>query len=129
LITAFGHADLALVRRCLLQIIGVVGAGQMGSGIAQVCAAKGLEVLITDRSQELLDRSVNSIRKSLQRLTNKGTLEKTTADEALSRIRAESSLDVSASHSSCSLADKLHSIQAMPHAVISCRDYAMQILS
>eukprot|EP00775_Hariotina_reticulata_P014291 gene14291-18_t len=77
----------------LPQIIGVVGAGQMGSGIAQVCAAKGLEVLITDRSQELLDRSVNSIRKSLQRLTHKGTLEKATADEAVSRIRTETSLD------------------------------------
>lgn len=34
-----------------MQVIGIVGAGQMGSGIAQVCASKGLEVLLMDRSQ------------------------------------------------------------------------------
>jgi hypothetical protein len=33
------------------QVIGVIGAGQMGAGIAQVCATKGLQVIISDRSQ------------------------------------------------------------------------------
>jgi 3-hydroxybutyryl-CoA dehydrogenase len=32
------------------QVVGIIGAGQMGSGIAQVCAAKGLDVIISDRS-------------------------------------------------------------------------------
>ena len=32
------------------QVVGVIGAGQMGAGIAQVCAAKGLDVIISDRS-------------------------------------------------------------------------------
>lgn len=77
----------------LPQVIGVVGAGQMGSGIAQICATKGLDVLINDRSADLLDRSMQSIRKSLQRLTQKGSLSKETADEALGRIRTETSLE------------------------------------
>jgi 3-hydroxyacyl-CoA dehydrogenase len=34
----------------LPQVVGVVGAGQMGSGIAQICAMKGLDVIISDRS-------------------------------------------------------------------------------
>lgn len=79
----------------LPSVIGVVGAGQMGSGIAQVCATKGLDVLINDRSQDLLDRSIQSIRKSLQRLTQKGSMDKTTAEEALGRIKTETNLDVS----------------------------------
>lgn len=83
----------------LPQVIGVVGAGQMGSGIAQICATKGLDVLINDRSADLLDRSIQSIRKSLQRLTQKGSLSKATADEALGRIRTETSLEVSWQHS------------------------------
>jgi 3-hydroxybutyryl-CoA dehydrogenase len=71
----------------------------MGSGIAQICATKGLDVLINDRSSDLLDRSMQSIRKSLQRLTQKGTISKVTADEALGRIRTETSLEVSWQHS------------------------------
>eukprot|EP00882_Tetradesmus_deserticola_P001208 GHRQ01001306.1.p1 GENE.GHRQ01001306.1~~GHRQ01001306.1.p1 ORF type:complete len:300 (+),score=105.45 GHRQ01001306.1:336-1235(+) len=77
----------------LPQVIGVIGAGQMGSGIAQICATKGLDVLINDRSQDLLDKSMQSIRKSLQRLMQKGSLSKSTADEALGRIRTETSLE------------------------------------
>lgn len=74
----------------------------MGSGIAQVCASKGLEVLINDRSQELLDKSVQSIRKSLQRLTQKGQLSKQNADDALSKIRTDTSIDVSPCRSTAS---------------------------
>lgn len=87
----------------LPQVIGVVGAGQMGSGIAQVCASKGLDVLINDRSQELLERSMQSIRKSMQRLVQKGQLSKQNADEALGRVRTETSVDVSECSCYCCL--------------------------
>jgi 3-hydroxybutyryl-CoA dehydrogenase len=79
----------------LPQVIGIVGAGQMGSGIAQVCAAKGLEVIITDRAHDLLERSVVSIRKQLNRLVQKGQLPADAAKESMERIRTESKLDVS----------------------------------
>jgi len=77
----------------LPQVIGIIGAGQMGSGIAQVCASKGLEVIITDRAQDLLDRSVVSIRKQLNRLVQKGHLPADAAKESMERIRTEAKLD------------------------------------
>ncbi len=78
----------------LPSIVGVVGAGQMGSGIAQICATRGLEVILSDRNSEFLERGVASIRKSVQRLVNKGQLPQDAAADALAKIRAETSLQV-----------------------------------
>jgi len=65
--------------------VGVVGAGQMGSGIAQVMAQAGLTVLLHDLKPELLERGLASIQRSLLRLAEKGKLSE--APEAIvSRI-------------------------------------------
>jgi 3-hydroxybutyryl-CoA dehydrogenase len=64
----------------------VVGAGQMGSGIAQVAAVAGYDVTLVDVSQAQLDRARAGIERSLKRLVEKGTVEAALADGALSRI-------------------------------------------
>ena len=64
----------------------VVGAGQMGSGIAQVAAVAGYDVTLVDVSQAQLDRARAGIERSLKRLVEKGTVEADVADGALSRI-------------------------------------------
>ncbi|MBM4351495.1 MAG: 3-hydroxybutyryl-CoA dehydrogenase, partial [Deltaproteobacteria bacterium] len=50
----------------------IVGAGLMGSGIAQVCAQAGLNVLITDVSREILDRGLKNIAWSAGKFIEKG---------------------------------------------------------
>ena len=54
--------------------IGIVGAGQMGGGIAQVCAQSKYSVRLADISEDALENSVSSIRKRLQRLIEKNEL-------------------------------------------------------
>src|SRR5512143_1257363 len=60
--------------------IGVLGAGSMGSGIAQVAAAAGHPVVLADVNEAALDRAVGAIRKALDREVDRG---RRTADEAL----------------------------------------------
>ena len=67
-------------------IFGVIGAGQMGAGIAQVAAQAGFEVFVRDMGTEFLARGENTIEKSLARLHEKGRLDGTPA-EVLGRIR------------------------------------------
>ncbi len=55
-----------------IQKVMVIGAGQMGSGIAQVCAQAGFEVKLNDINQEFLDRGVSVITKNLTRDVEKG---------------------------------------------------------
>ena len=69
-----------------IQRIGVVGAGQMGNGIAHVCAVAGYEVLLTDISQDALDKAVATVDKNLGRQVSKGSLSEADKDEALRRI-------------------------------------------
>ncbi len=66
--------------------IGVVGAGQMGHGIAHVSALAGSEVRILDISQDALDQGVVEIENSLQKQVERGTISDTAKDEALKRI-------------------------------------------
>ena len=54
------------------KIIGVIGAGTMGSGIAQVAAQCGHSVYLMDASVEQLDRAKNGVSKSLEKLVEKG---------------------------------------------------------
>ena len=72
--------------------IGVVGAGTMGNGIAQACAAAGLDVVMTDVAQAALDRAVSTLSGSFDRLIKK---EKMTAEQkaaALARIKTATDL-------------------------------------
>lgn len=64
----------------------VYGAGTMGSGIAQVCAAAGFDVTMTDIKQEFVDKGVSTIRKSLERLVSKEKITRENADEIAGRI-------------------------------------------
>lgn len=67
-------------------VIGVVGAGQMGSGIAQVCAQHDYRVLLYDISEAALQRGMHAIGASLERLINKGALAEQQKDATLARI-------------------------------------------
>ena len=55
--------------------VGVIGAGQMGNGIAQVFAMKGVHVVMLDVNQEALGKGIGTIQKSLSKLVEKGKLE------------------------------------------------------
>ena len=57
-----------------IQQVGVIGAGTMGNGIAQVCAAAGLSVTLVDISAEALDRAMSTMAGSLDRLVRKDQL-------------------------------------------------------
>lgn len=63
--------------------------------VPQVCAAKGLDVLLMDRNKDLLERGIVGIKKSLKRLNEKGQVTKEAAEEAIGRIRTETTMDVS----------------------------------
>ncbi len=65
----------------------VIGAGTMGSGIAQVFAAAGRQVYLGDQDEASLKRGLASIAKSLDRLIKKGTLDAAARDQVLGRIR------------------------------------------
>ena len=67
--------------------VGVIGAGQMGAGIAQVCAAQGLEVALGDVSTTHAERALARMRTTLERLVAKGKLGRQELEETLSRIR------------------------------------------
>jgi 3-hydroxybutyryl-CoA dehydrogenase len=70
-----------------IKIVGVVGAGQMGNGIAQVAASKGLDVVMTDISDESLARGLKTIESSLDRLIKKGSLAAEEKPKILARIK------------------------------------------
>jgi len=55
--------------------IGIIGAGTMGTGIAQVAASSGFEVILNDVAQDYLDRSLKIMDKSLSKLIEKGKIE------------------------------------------------------
>lgn len=69
-----------------LKKVGVLGAGQMGNGIAQVVATSGIPVTMVDISKESLDKAVATITKSLSKLVEKEKISATQKTEALARI-------------------------------------------
>jgi 3-hydroxybutyryl-CoA dehydrogenase len=70
----------------------VVGAGQMGSGIAQVCATAGYDVILNDVNEERVQWGLNNIEKSINKFVEKGALSEQQRDEAMSRIRTSTDL-------------------------------------
>ncbi|KEK25520.1 3-hydroxybutyryl-CoA dehydrogenase [Bacillus gaemokensis] len=76
-----------------VQKIVVIGAGQMGSGIAQVCAMAGYDVYIQDLKQEQLDRGLAIITKNLARQVEKGRMDEESKEAALNRLTATLELD------------------------------------
>jgi 3-hydroxybutyryl-CoA dehydrogenase len=75
-----------------IQTIGVVGAGQMGSGIAQVASASGLSVIMSDIKEEFVQKGVSAINNSLSRLVKKGTISQDDQKNTLARIKQTTSL-------------------------------------
>ena len=70
-----------------MEQIAVIGAGQMGNGIAQVAASAGYEVLMVDIKQEFVDRGMATIEKSLGKLVAKERMTQQDADATLARIK------------------------------------------
>ncbi|PPA69655.1 3-hydroxybutyryl-CoA dehydrogenase [Jeotgalibacillus proteolyticus] len=64
----------------------VIGAGQMGGGIAQVCAQAGYEVYLNDLREEFVDRGIETIAKNLSRSVEKGRMTEEEKEAALERI-------------------------------------------
>ncbi|MCX5819328.1 MAG: 3-hydroxyacyl-CoA dehydrogenase NAD-binding domain-containing protein [Deltaproteobacteria bacterium] len=75
----------------------VLGAGLMGSGIAQVCAQAGLQVAMRDIEQRFIDGGMNTIRKNLTREVQKGKKSQADMDAILGRIRPTLDLKEAAS--------------------------------
>lgn len=72
--------------------IGVVGAGQMGNGIAQVFAAKNYDVVMTDVSEAQLERGLATIQKSCEKLVAKEKMTAADKDSLLKRIQSSTDL-------------------------------------
>ncbi len=70
-----------------IKTVGVVGAGQMGNGIAHVLAQAGYEVVLNDISQDSLDQAIATITRNFDRQISRGKSLESDRDEALSRIR------------------------------------------
>ncbi|MEP0067837.1 3-hydroxybutyryl-CoA dehydrogenase [Pyruvatibacter sp.] len=81
--------------------VGVIGAGQMGNGIAHVCALSGLDVILHDVDEGAVERGLATINGNLARQVAKGTIDDAARDAAMSRIRASGGLE---SLSACDLA-------------------------
>ena len=76
-----------------VQNIVVIGAGQMGSGIAQVCAMAGYDVKVQDLKQEQLDRGLAIITKNLARQVEKGRMKEEEKEATLNRLTVTLDLD------------------------------------
>jgi 3-hydroxybutyryl-CoA dehydrogenase len=77
----------------IIKTVGIVGAGTMGNGIAQVFAQAGFNVRLVDVAQPLLDRARGSIEKSLNKFVEKGKLTAGDRDAALGRLTTTTTLD------------------------------------
>src|SRR5687767_35578 len=73
-----------------IKTIAIIGTGTMGQGIAQVCAQNGLKVLMYDVESEVVTRSIQAIRKSLETLVEKAKISASDKETALSNIQGVS---------------------------------------
>jgi 3-hydroxybutyryl-CoA dehydrogenase len=76
--------------------IGVIGAGLMGAGIAQVAAQSGFDVNLNDVEDRFVQNGLKTIEKNLKRLTEKGKMQTAEADAIRSRIKASVSVEETA---------------------------------
>ena len=70
-----------------IRSVGVIGAGQMGNGIAHVCALAGLPVTIVDIKQEALTKAMDIMGRNMTRQVNRSIITSDDRDEALSRVK------------------------------------------
>lgn len=83
-----------------VETIGIIGAGTMGQGIAQVCAQSGLDVVLRDVDAAAVESATAAIGKRLERLADKATTAEE-RDAAIRRIRGVTTLDGFESLSLC----------------------------
>ena len=89
-----------------IEHIAVIGSGQMGNGIAQVAACAGYNVTMVDIKNEFVNKGMETIRRSLQKLVSKERMSQKEADLAISRIQT------STENNSCENADLV--VEAIP---------------
>ncbi len=70
-----------------IQTVGVIGAGQMGNGIAHVLSQSGYSVLLNDVNQDALDRAVERVRKNMDRQLRSGKISEDEINSAMGRIK------------------------------------------
>jgi len=70
-----------------IKTIGVVGAGQMGNGIAQVASHSGFKVVMSDIADSFIQKGLNTISKNLDRMVEKGKIPSQTKNEIMGRIK------------------------------------------
>jgi 3-hydroxybutyryl-CoA dehydrogenase len=87
LIGKFGETCLMVVEK-----LGVIGAGQMGAGIAQVAAQAGIDVILSDVSEEFAARGLERIRRGLDRAVERGHLTGAERDAIVARVRPSATL-------------------------------------
>src|ERR1035437_2565547 len=88
-----------------IKTVGVIGAGTMGNGIAQVFAQAGISVRLVDVAQQMLDRARGTIEKSLGKFVEKGKMTAADRDAAAARPSTSTSID--------SLADAGYGVEAI----------------
>ncbi|MEQ1577337.1 MAG: 3-hydroxybutyryl-CoA dehydrogenase [Hyphomicrobium sp.] len=76
-----------------IKLVGVIGAGQMGTGIAHVVALAGYDVLLNDIKKDAIDRSISLIEANMGRQLAKGTVTEAAVKAALKRIKPATSVD------------------------------------
>ena len=76
-----------------IRTVGVIGAGQMGVGIAQVVALSGYEVLLNDVSHERVEAALGTIQLNLERKVARGIVDRARAEGGYGRIRPADTLD------------------------------------
>ena len=92
-----------------IEHIAIIGAGQMGNGIAQVSSCAGYRVTMIDVKEEFLDKGMNTINNSLNKLVSKGKMSEIEAESVISRI------STSTDKSSASNADLV--VEAIPEVL------------
>ncbi len=75
------------------EIIGIIGAGTMGNGIAQTAASNGFDVVMCDIKQDFVDKGLANIGKSLDRFVKKETITEKNKGEILGRIKTTTNLE------------------------------------
>lgn len=84
----------------MVDTVGIIGAGQMGNGIAHVCALGGMKVVLSDLSMDQAEAGLQTIRSNMERQVGKGKLGTDELEAALGRIELADTL---AAHKKCDL--------------------------
>ena len=85
--------DTLMMQPVEIGRIGIVGAGQMGNGIAHVCALAGLPVTIVDIKAEALSKAMNTMARNMDRQVNRTVISSDDRDAALARINTSTSYE------------------------------------